>query len=399
MTKTFAALLLTLLLSACITGPPPGGEPGVYTATVPPGGNTPAPTSTLDLSPAATGVIVATEAQPPANTATTPVEISPSASATTAPVATDTLQATATTATPIPTASAAPLPTPTRIPSLTTTPEDFNPIGLLNGSFEDGAYTIPTNGSSLIPNGWKVWFADESTPRIDKQDSDWLPPEILPKRFDTLGEGRALVPDGDWSLKAFKGWAPIWIRLTQTLALEAGTYEFSCQVFPDQVMTYDGGKQYPAPGVSADWYLGTEARVYSNLTATTPFADARTTSYGQWGTLTNRFTLERTQQITLTLELRGRWGFVNNGWFVDDCTLTTTANVEPTPTRQARNPDTTQCYTVAQGDSLARIAQRFDTSVTVLIAWNYVEHPTLRENPSLIEVGWQLCMPLTAPSI
>jgi peptidoglycan endopeptidase LytE len=59
--------------------------------------------------------------------------------------------------------------------------------------------------------------------------------------------------------------------------------------------------------------------------------------------------------------------------------------VHGTPVRVAQ-----KSYTVKQNDTLGKIAGKFHTSVTQLIAWNVHEHPTLRHHADHIEAGWKL---------
>lgn len=47
-------------------------------------------------------------------------------------------------------------------------------------------------------------------------------------------------------------------------------------------------------------------------------------------------------------------------------------------------------YTVVKGDTLSKIASRFDTTVAQLVEWNMRQYPSLVDNPGLIRPGWVL---------
>lgn len=71
------------------------------------------------------------------------------------------------------------------------------------------------------------------------------------------------------------------------------------------------------------------------------------------------------------------------------------AKVTPTP-KPARTPTATPAYTiyiVQRGDSLSKIAKRYDVSVEDLVAINKVQYPSLLTDPASIEVGWALLIP------
>lgn len=57
------------------------------------------------------------------------------------------------------------------------------------------------------------------------------------------------------------------------------------------------------------------------------------------------------------------------------------------------NCGTATSYTVQPGDSLSGIAERHNTTFEALVEANAGRYPSLRENPRLIHVGWELVMP------
>jgi murein DD-endopeptidase MepM/ murein hydrolase activator NlpD len=50
-------------------------------------------------------------------------------------------------------------------------------------------------------------------------------------------------------------------------------------------------------------------------------------------------------------------------------------------------------HTVEEGDTLSEIAARYGTTVEELVRINSERYPSLRENPNLIKVGWELFLP------
>lgn len=207
---------------------------------------------------------------------------------------------------------------------------------LKNGSFEGGTYTRPDNRSSLFPEGWNVWWADRNTPLLNadapkgqgKQDQVWDAPEILPRTAAFVRD--IPIKDGEAMLKGFKGKAPTWFQLNQVVELEAGRYRLGMWVFPDQVTAYTPqGKVYQKEGNSPDWYLASEVRI--GILAQLPdFTDARSVKIGVWNWMETTFELDQQSLATVIVECRGRWGFDNNGWWLDGVTLERIGDA-PTP--------------------------------------------------------------------
>ena len=72
---------------------------------------------------------------------------------------------------------------------------------------------------------------------------------------------------------------------------------------------------------------------------------------------------------------------------------TRTAVVVPTSTLEIIPLFEINSYIVQSGDSLHKIADRFNVSVDALVAANQINYPSLIENPTRISVGWQLTIP------
>ncbi|MCJ7621661.1 MAG: CAP domain-containing protein [Anaerolineae bacterium] len=56
-------------------------------------------------------------------------------------------------------------------------------------------------------------------------------------------------------------------------------------------------------------------------------------------------------------------------------------------------------YTVQPGDSLSGIAERYNTTFETLVEANADRYPSLKENPRLIKVGWELVIPQSGVSL
>jgi hypothetical protein len=231
-------------------------------------------------------------------------------------------------------------------------PNEGQPIMLRNPSFEGATYTRSDNQSSLFPEGWEFSWADRDTPRLNpnapqgqgRQDQDWLKPEIITRGYQFINEGRALVHHGDIVLKLFKGQSPVWIKMWQTVELDAGQHKFWSWVFPDQVSDYIGYKHYPVETNSPDWYLASEFKltaVIDGVEQSTGWLDARTVGYGvadengrkpgKWNKVELLISVAAKKNVRLEIEMRGRWGFKNNGWWVDDCGIERVSNPNPVP--------------------------------------------------------------------
>lgn len=228
---------------------------------------------------------------------------------------------------------------------------------IANPSFEGSTYTRSDNRSSLFPEGWQAWWADRNVPRLNpdapqgqgRQDQDWDAPEVLPRTAAFVAD--IPVKDGLAMLKAFKGQAPTWVKFYQSVELEPGEYRLGLWVFPDQVTAYTSqGKVYQKEGNSPDWYLASEVRI--GIAGQLPdFVDARNVKIGVWNWLETTFTLAEKKVVTITIECRGRWGFANNGWWLDGVKLTQVEVIpDPDPVPVVDWAELTRLITQLQSD-------------------------------------------------
>lgn len=205
---------------------------------------------------------------------------------------------------------------------------------LLNSTFDSEKYdSTPFDISGLLPRHWQLTaYSKPSDPKLDKQDQNWQQPDILPvKRQPAYGATGAtgatesnLMPISTdrFVLRIFKNNAPIFASFSQIVDTPAGMYRFTCSIFPDQKLM-DGSRPSPASG--DDWYLASEASLLirygdTGVTRETGWLDARAVPIGKYTALDIEF-YHFGGPLIVGFSLRGRWGFQNNGWFVNECSL------------------------------------------------------------------------------
>lgn len=223
-----------------------------------------------------------------------------------------------------------PPPTPTPTPEPTPTPAPTNLIA--NGDFEGGHYHWNNVPEIVIPNGFDFWHATASTPKLERQDQDFYPPEtVVWNRNDAPPEERDLFfLNGVYCLKGFAGWKPIWWKLSQTVNnLTPGRrYIFTAPVFPDLAMRMEGGAK-----VWADDPLAGEVRLSASgvgVTMDTGYLNGSNFPFGRYTEHTLLF-IAPAASVELSLECRGRWGLLNNGFFVDALRLEPIPEPTPSP--------------------------------------------------------------------
>jgi peptidoglycan/xylan/chitin deacetylase (PgdA/CDA1 family) len=80
---------------------------------------------------------------------------------------------------------------------------------------------------------------------------------------------------------------------------------------------------------------------------------------------------------------------------IPGATGTPSPSVQPSESASAsadptESPEAGTTYTVKAGDTLAAIARAYATTTAQLQAWNSERHPSLADNPNVIEPGWVL---------
>ncbi|MEM8858750.1 MAG: LysM peptidoglycan-binding domain-containing protein [Chloroflexota bacterium] len=233
----------------------------------------------------------------------TPVPAQPTPTA--VAVATAQPEPTATPAPAEPTATPVPVePTPTPVPQVATGVNLLN-----NGSFENGHYNQGGVAELQLPNGWGFEWDEGATGFGNESWDVWIRPEtrVLQKPFLPPNEHGLYFFEGGSTVKIFKGYGAISVRLYQDVELAPGNYQLTIRAFSDMVKSYSGGKQFSDDGAAA------EALV---------FAGGNSTGWnfmpiGQRGELRLNFTVDSTQSVRVGASLRGRFALENNGFFID----------------------------------------------------------------------------------
>jgi len=180
----------------------------------------------------------------------------------------------------------------------------------VNHSFEGGHYNLNGLAELQVPNGWRLEWREGPN---NFGTHDFRPEtRVLSGIFLPPNERPMFIFDGWHTFKVFKGYGPINVSLLQDIVLQPGTYEFEATVFPDQVEAYEnGGKRY-ASGDAA------QIELFAHNGQTT---GSRFPIIGQANTMTFRFTVDSAQSVTVGIKMIGRYGLINNGFFVDNMKL------------------------------------------------------------------------------
>jgi hypothetical protein len=220
------------------------------------------------------------------------------------------------TLTPTPSDTPTITPTPTETSTPTHTPVAVGQNLLPNPSFENGWYHINGIPELQVPNQWTLDWVAGDNPLDPDPWNDFVRPESRVLNFDFLppSEHDLFIWDGSHTVKVFKGEGALYFSLTTMVYLLPGDYVFEINVFPDLIVEYTeaGGKIY------ADDPLSGEIQFIVDVPATTwilPHIGRRST-YGHTFTVTNG------RLVKIGLGVRGRWAIENNGWFMDDWSLT-----------------------------------------------------------------------------
>ncbi len=221
---------------------------------------------------------------------------------------------------------------------------DFVTNYIDNGGFESGYYQHNGIPEVTVPNNWNIWYAEENTPKIYKQDDPWRKPEtvVWNGTYHPEPERSLFWNDGNYTFKAFGAWKPIWVKLWQNNdnVVAGQRYKFIVPMYPDLIESYawDGRKI-----VSTDPAAGEHRLIVTEngrIIADTGYLNGNDVPFLQWTDLELEF-VPSGSEVRLQVEFRGKWGLINNGWFIDKIELKAIPNLPTATPRATATPTVT----------------------------------------------------------
>ncbi len=213
--------------------------------------------------------------------------------------------------TPVTEAPAAPAPI---VADPVAVPVTAGPELLPNASFEGDWYFYLYN-ELQIPDGWQLSTYEGPNTLQPGSGGLFNRPEVrvVPSYDLPPSEHSQFIMDGIKTVKAFKGGAPTQFSLFTDVYMQPGTYRLEVRFFADTVIAYERGQK-----IFAYEPYSAEMRFIHNDSgsawqAVTP---------GQQSTLTYDFTVTEPGTVRLGAGFRNRYVAANNGWFIDDWSLT-----------------------------------------------------------------------------
>ena len=197
---------------------------------------------------------------------------------------------------------------------------------LTNPGFEEGHYNQDNITEITVPNGWRMhWSNNES--QIFNGYAETARPETVVWNIAGAPDNERDVfwRDGIYTVKIFKGWAPVWAAMSQDVGgLEVGRrYRLVAPVFIDIVADYQGGQKV-APddprqgrvrlGASP---VGTGWRDEANINYSGWWtAESINPFYLAYPTFVHEFTATA-PEMTVWIEVASNYPHPNNGFFID----------------------------------------------------------------------------------
>ncbi len=232
----------------------------------------------------------------------------------------------------IPTKTAVPTNTPTNTPTITPSPTPIPPAQptsppmltgnlLPNGSFEEGHYNQWGVPELQLPNGWRLEYDEGPTGYGNESWDVWVRPEtrVLPDYQLPPSEHGIFIYDGTHTVKIFKGFGAISVRLLTDMYLPAGRYAMTINIYPDLYEDFVGGQKIwahdPASG-EVRFIVGGGSGGTGWIR---PF-------FGQRNTMTHEFTIAQGQNVTIGVGIKGPFALANNGWVMDAWSLEQISN-------------------------------------------------------------------------
>jgi hypothetical protein len=187
---------------------------------------------------------------------------------------------------------------------------------LRNGSFEGGWHHPGGLPELQIPNDWSFWNAGSGVQNPHSSDAwnRFVRPEVrvLSSLQLPAHERELFIPDGNQTLKIFKGHGAWYGRLSQTLQLGRGTYRLTVKVYGDLIKGYDnGGKIWADDPQGRDGLLRFKLNGHAH--------DWKSLQPGDWNTFTQEFTADGETEVAV--EVMCPFALANCGIFADGWAL------------------------------------------------------------------------------
>ena len=297
---------------------------------------------------------------------------------------------------------------------------------LKNPGFEEGHHHQDNITEITVPDGWRMHWSNRE-PNIFEGYAETQRPETVAWNIADapLSEKDLFWRDGIYTVKIFKGWAPVWAAMSQDVSgLEVGRkYRLVAPVYVDIVADYAGGAKVPpqdgrqgrvrlgAGPVGAAWRDEANINYSGWWTGETisPF-------YFTYNTYIHEFTATATD-MTVWIEVAGNYPHPNNGFFIDTVGLYALDEVNPaavvgdglgqssagnsspaqpagptplpapSPTPRA---DGAVVHIVQPGDSIWSLAANYADVMGITPQEALTVIPELNNNPAVLRSGMEL---------
>lgn len=211
------------------------------------------------------------------------------------------------------------------LPQLNANAQEQGPNLFNNPGFEAGYYNQNNISQIAVPNGWRMHWLDNVAFEGSEGVVAYRPETVVWNIEDAPQNERALFfRDGSYTLKIFKGWAPMYAALSQDVSgLTVGqTYRISAPIYIDLVSDYTNGKVPPPRADSGFVQFG----VAPTGTAWLDFANINYSGYWTAETIAPFYLSQpifvwdfvaTASDMTIWIEVGSRHPYRNNGFFID----------------------------------------------------------------------------------
>ncbi len=297
---------------------------------------------------------------------------------------------------------------------------------LKNPGFEEGHHKQDGIVEITVPDGWRMHWSNRESNIFDGYEQTARPETVVWNIAGAPASERDLFwKDGSYTVKIFKGWAPMWAAMSQDVAgLEVGRrYRLVAPVYIDIVAEYvKGQKVAPQDGRQGRVRLGASPvgaawRDEANINYSGWWTGENISPFYQaYPTFIHEFTATA-PEMTVWIEVASNYPHLNNGFFIDTVGLYALEDVDtavaasggvaqasqgtgaaaqpvapasaplPPPTPRA---DGAVVHTVQSGDSFWSLAIQYAQVMGITPEEALTAIPELNNNPSMISSGMEL---------